>query len=210
MEVYHKIKNIYERDNKSKKIIEGKFTDETIKFLKDNKWEFTEKIDGTNIRIIWDGYRVYFAGRTEKAQIPAELGNRLFELFGGGKNEQIFEQKFGNIPITLYGEGYGKGIQSGGLYSDIQDFILFDVKINDNWQERENVEKIAEYFGIKTVPIVLTGTLEDGVKFVKNKPLSQITKKEYLMEGIVGRTTKELKDRSSNRIIVKIKVCDFE
>ena len=36
MEVYHKIKNIYERDNKSKKIIEGKFTDETIKFLKDN------------------------------------------------------------------------------------------------------------------------------------------------------------------------------
>lgn len=210
MEVYHKIKNIYERDNKSKKIIEGKFTDETIKFLKDNKWEFTEKIDGTNIRIIWDGYRVYFAGRTEKAQIPAELGNRLFELFGGGKNEQIFEQKFGNIPITLYGEGYGKGIQSGGLYSDIQDFILFDVKINDNWQERENVEKIAEYFGIKTVPIVLTGTLEDGVKFVKNKPLSQITKKEYLMEGIVGRTTKELKDRSSNRIIVKIKASDFE
>lgn len=210
MEVYHKIKNIYERDNKSKKIIEGKFTDETIKFLKDNKWEFTEKIDGTNIRIIWDGYRVYFAGRTEKAQIPAELGNRLFELFGGEKNEQIFEQKFGNTPITLYGEGYGKGIQSGGLYSDIQDFILFDVKINDNWQERENVEKIAEYFGINTVPIVLTGTLEDGVKFVKNKPLSQITKKEYLMEGIVGRTTKELKDRSSNRIIVKIKVCDFE
>ena len=210
MEVYHKIKNIYERDNNSKKIIEGKFTDETIEFLKDNKWEFTEKIDGTNIRIIWDGYKVYFAGRTEKAQIPSELGNRLFELFGGEKNEQIFEQKFGNTPITLYGEGYGKGIQSGGLYSDTQEFILFDVKINDNWQERENVEKIAEYFGIRTVPIVLTGTLEDGVKFIKNKPLSQIAKQEYLMEGIVGRTIKELKDRSSNRIIVKIKVNDFE
>ena len=209
MEVYHKIKNIYERDNNSKKIIEGKFTDETIEFLKDNKWEFTEKIDGTNIRIIWDGYKVYFAGRTEKAQIPAELGNRLFELFGGEKNEQIFEQKFGNTPITLYGEGYGKGIQSGGLYSETQEFILFDVKINDNWQERENVGKIAEYFGIKTVPVVLIGTLEEGVGFVKDKPLSQITEQNYIMEGIVGRPIKELKDRSSNRIIVKIKVNDF-
>ena len=85
MEIYHKIKNIYERNINTKKIIEGKFTDETIEYLKDNIWEFTEKIDGTNIRIIWDGYKVYFAGRTEKSQIPAELGNRLFELFGGEK-----------------------------------------------------------------------------------------------------------------------------
>lgn len=30
------------------------------------------------------------------------------------------------------------------------------------------------------------------------------------MEGIVGRPIKELKDRNSNRVIVKIKVCDFE
>lgn len=210
MEIYHKIKNIYERDINTKKIIEGKFTDETVEFLKNNIWEFTEKIDGTNIRIIWDGYKVYFAGRTEKALIPAELGNRLYELFGGEKNEQIFEQKFGNTPITLYGEGYGKGIQTGGLYSETQEFILFDVKINDNWQERKNVSQIAEYFGIKTVPVVARGTLEDGVKFVKEKPYSQITKQKYIMEGIVGRPIKELNDRSSNRVIVKIKVKDFE
>ena len=70
MDEYHKIKSIYERDHNTKKLIEGKFVDETIEFLKDNIWEFTEKIDGTNIRVIWDGHRVTFAGRTDKAQMP--------------------------------------------------------------------------------------------------------------------------------------------
>ena len=92
----------------------------------------------------------------------------------------------------------------------MQEFIVFDVKINDNWQERENVRVMAEYFGINAVPVVLKGTLEDGVNFIKEKPFSQITKLKYIMEGIVGRPIKELKDRNSNRVIVKIKVCDFE
>ena len=72
MKEYHKIKSLYERDHHTKKLIEGKYADETIEFLKDNKWEFTEKIDGTNIRILWDGHKVMFAGRTDNAQIPAE------------------------------------------------------------------------------------------------------------------------------------------
>lgn len=209
MEEYHKIKNIYTRDHNTKKIIEGEYTDEMLEFLKDNIWEFTEKIDGTNIRIIWDGYRVSVAGRTDKAQIPVELSNRLFELFRGEENEQLFEQKFGTTPIILFGEGYGKGIQTGGVYRDNQDFILFDVKINEHWQPRERVEEIANYFGIKVVPIVVTGTLNDGVEFIKTQPLSQVAQKDYIMEGIVGRTKLELKDRCSNRAIVKIKVKDF-
>ena len=195
MEEYHKIKSIYERDHITKKLIEGKFADETIEFLKDNIWEFTEKVDGTNIRIIWDGHKVNFAGRTDKAQMPVELSNRLFKLFGGEANEQLFEQKFGGTPVTLYGEGYGNGIQKGGLYSQTQEFILFDVKINGNWQPRESVEDIASYFGIKVVPILVTGTLEQGVDYVKTKPLSKIAEKDYIIEGIVGRTVKELKDR---------------
>lgn len=210
MEEYHKIKNIFERDNKTKKIIEGKYTEETLEFLKDNIWEFTEKIDGTNIRIIWDGHKVFFAGRTDKAQISVELSNKLFELFGGEANEQLFEQKFGTTLVILFGEGYGNGIQKGGLYSEKQEFILFDVKIYDNWQSRKTVEDIANYFGIKIVPILLTGTLNEGVEFIKTKPLSKVANKECVIEGIVGRTKIELQDRCSNRAIVKIKVHDFE
>ena len=210
MNEYHKIKNIYERDHNTKKLIEGKFTDETIEFLKDNIWQFTEKVDGTNIRIIWDGHKVSFAGRTDKAQMPAELSNLLFEWFGGEENEQLFEQKFGSTPVIFYGEGYGKGIQNGGFYYYKQDFILFDVKINDNWQPRESVEDIANFFQINVVPIVLEGTLNDAVEYIKKKPFSKIAQEVYVMEGVVGRPKIELNDRCSNRVIVKIKVNDFE
>ena len=208
METYHKIETLFERDPQTKKLIEGKFRDLTVAYLKDNLWDFTEKIDGTNIRIYWDGHKVSFAGRTDKAQIPAELVNRLFELFGGEVNEQLFEQKFGETPVMLVGEGYGAKIQNGGNYRSNQDFILFDVKIGDNWQPRISVVDIAGYFHIDVVPIVLTGTIQDAVNYVKTKPKSEIGTANS--EGLVGRPLVELQDRSGKRIITKIKVCDFE
>ena len=209
MKEYHKIETLYERDEKTKKLVEGKFRNATFEFLKDVKWQFTEKIDGTNIRILWDGHKVTFAGRTERAQIPAELTNRLFELFGGEVNEQMFEQKFGETPVMLVGEGYGAKIQGcGSLYRDNQDFILFDVMIADNWQPRENVEDIAQYFGLDIVPIVLEGTLQEAVDYVKTKPKSKIGTADS--EGVVGRPIQELRTRTGDRVIVKIKVHDFE
>lgn len=206
---YHKIETLFERDEKSKKLIEGKFRNPTIDFLKDNMWQFTEKIDGTNIRVLWDGHKVTFAGRTDNAQIPAELTNRLFELFGGETNEQLFEQKFGETEVMLCGEGYGKKIQGcGSLYRDNQDFILFDVMIAGNWQPRESVEDIARYFNIDTVATVLVGTIQEAVDYIKTKPKS--TRGTAPMEGVVGRPIVELQDRTGKRIIVKIKVRDFE
>nr|DAT04972.1 MAG TPA: RNA ligase [Caudoviricetes sp.] len=205
---YHKIETLFERDEKTKKLVEGKYRNEAIKYLKDNQWQFTEKIDGTNIRIYWDGHRVSFYGRTDKAQIPANLMNRLVELFGGETNEQLFEQKFGETEVILYGEGYGEKIQNGGLYRKGQDFILFDVMIADNYQSRESVEDIAKYFGIDIVPIILEGTLQEAVNYVKSKPKSSIGAANS--EGVVGRPVIELQDRCGKRIIVKIKVRDFE
>ena len=205
---YHKIKTLYERDLTTKKLNEEAFRSEELEFLKDNVWEFTEKIDGTNVRIHWDGHKVHFAGRTDNAQMPTELMTRLMELFGGEANEQIFEQKFGETEVILFGEGYGAKIQKGGAYLDHQDFILFDVMIAGNFQPRGSVEDIARAFGLQVVPIVLTGTLQEAVEFVKAKPKSTIGTAN--MEGVVGRPKVELRNRAGERIIVKIKVCDFE
>jgi len=204
---YHKIETIFERDEKTKKLIEGKFRNETVEYLKDNIWQFTEKIDGTNIRVYWDGHKVSFHGRTDKAQIPADLVNRLNELFGGDINEEIFEQKFGETEVMLVGEGYGEKIQKGGLYRKGQDFILFDVMIANNWQPRESIEDIAEIFNIDVVPIVLEGTIQEGIDFVKKKPKSVFGTADS--EGLVGRTKFELQTRTGNRVIAKIKVRDF-
>lgn len=208
MEEYHKIQTIFKRDEKTKKLIENEFTDKTVEFIKDLKWQFTEKIDGTNIRILWDGHKVTFGGRTDRAQIPVELTNRLIQLFGGEANEQLFEQKFGETEVMLVGEGYGNKIQNGGLYRKDQEFILFDVKIAGNWQPRESIEDIAKYFGIDAVPIMLEGTIQEGVDFVKTNPNSNFGTAKA--EGVVGRPYMEIQDRCGNRMIVKIKVRDFD
>lgn len=209
MKKYHKIETLYERDPKTKKLIVGKFNNPTVEFLKDNIWQFTEKIDGTNIRVYWDGHKVTFGGRTDEAQIPSHLVNKLNELFGGELNAQLFEQKFGETPVEFFGEGYGPKIQKGGSYRDDVDFILFDVLINDNYQPRESVEDIAQYFYINIVPILLEGTIEEGVKYVLTHRKSEVALNGAELEGLVGRPKIELKSRDGKRVIVKIKYKDF-
>lgn len=209
MKEYHKIETIFKRDMEgSKKLVEGKFRSKEIEYLKNNKWIFTEKIDGTNIRIHWDGHKVKFEGRTANSQIPSHLVNKLNELFGGNTNEEIFEEKFGETEVILFGEGYGTKIQNGGLYRQDVSFILFDVLINNVFLEKENCIEIAKSFNIEYVPIILEGTIEEAVNYVKSKPKSMIGQAN--MEGLVGRPEIELLDKQNNRIIVKIKVCDFE
>jgi hypothetical protein len=208
MKEYNKIDTLYIRDiDGSKKLIEGLFRSKAVEFCKDLTWQFTEKIDGTNIRVMWDGHKVTYGGRTERASIPAHLMNKLIELFGGEETEQLFEQVFGEKEVIFFGEGYGCKIQNGGLYRPDVSFILFDVMTNGNYQDREMVEQAAKQFGLEIVPIVLEGTLQEGVDYVKSKPMSTIGTAS--MEGLVGRPKVELQDRCGNRLIVKIKVRDF-
>ena len=210
MKEYNKIETIYERDiNGTKKLIEGKFRNETVEYLANNEWLFTEKIDGTNIRIYWDGHRITFGGRTDRANIPSHLVNKLNEIFLNNETEELFEQKFGEKEVILFGEGYGAKIQAvGGKYRSDVGFILFDVLVGDTYLNRESVEDIAKAFALETVPIVLRGTIKDGVDFVKSHPYSTIGEVE--MEGVVGRPKVELNDKLGHRLIVKIKYRDFE
>ena len=213
MNEYTKIETVYERDTEgTKKLIDGAFRNSTVQYLRNNIWEWTEKIDGTNIGVVWDGHRVSFQGRTEKAQIPAPLLNRLNEMFGGETNEELFEQMFGEKSVVLFGEGYGKKIQkNGALYNpDGVDFILFDVYFpgSDIYANRPAVEEIAECFGIRCVPFIMRGDIDDAVRFVKSRPLSTIGTAP--MEGLVGRPMVELRDQMGKRVIVKVKVRDFE
>lgn len=210
MKEYHKIETVFEREvNGTKKLIEGKFRNETVEFLKNNTWQFTEKIDGTNIRIHWDGHTISFGGRTDRAEIPKHLMDRLNEMFSNISTEELFEQMFGEKEVILFGEGYGTKIQKvGKLYRPDVSFILFDVMVNGMYLARNNVESIATSLGVEIVPIVLEGTISDAIEFVKNRPNSTIG--QAPMEGVVGRPKVEILDRCGNRLIVKVKVRDFE
>lgn len=209
MREYPKIETIFSRDTEgTKKLIFGTYRDETVKYLRFNDWQFTEKIDGTNISVEWDGHAVSFHGRTERAQIPKHLLEYLEKTFLTTEAEELFEQTYGDKNVILYGEGYGAKIQNGGNYRSDVSFILFDVLIGDNWQEREWVEKTAKMFGIDVVPVVFVGSLEEGIDYVMEHHPSTIG--TAMMEGVVGRPMVEMRDRLGKRIIVKIKWEDFK
>lgn len=208
MKPYHKIETVYKRDPETKfrTLLIGEYAIEAFELLSDCQWVFTEKIDGTNIRIHWNGGKVRFGGRTDNAQIPAFLIDVLMEMFPPEKMLSVFGDQ-GNL--TLYGEGYGAGIQKGGgsYISDGVSFILFDIAGGDIWFERPATEDFARELDVKYVPIVGTGTLQDALNMVQEGFHSDVGTR--LAEGLVMRPYVELRTRLGHRVITKLKHKDF-
>lgn len=206
---YNKIETVSKRSmDGNKKLLQWEFRNPTVEYLQNNIWQFTEKIDRTNIRVYWDGHEVTFGGSTNKAQIPSHLMNYLISVFKNDEAEQIFEEKFGETPVIIFGEGYGGEIQNGVGYRSDVSFIVFDVLIIDTYQPRSSVEDIARSFGVDVVPLIFEGTLDDGINFVKKHPDSTIGHAK--MEGLVARPKIEMRDRCGERVIVKNKWSDFK
>lgn len=211
MKEYHKITTLWARgDKKPHNMIIGEYAKPEFENLKDVDWLWTEKIDGTNIRVMWDGQRVLFGGKTDNAQIPVPLMYKLEELFMGQANEQKFEEIFGADPVCLYGEGYGNKIQAVGKEYDPDgtNFILFDVKVGDYWLERANVEDVASKLDLNIVDVTLIGTPADASAFVSKGFKSKIG--TATGEGLVGYPITGLLNRKGERIITKLKTKDFE
>src|SRR4051812_22080163 len=112
MSEYHKIETLYERDEATFKVKVGALKNPTYSMLK--TWHWTEKIDGTNIRCIWDHAtgKLTFGGKTDNAQIHADLIRYLYENIPLENVRAVFPE----VSAVLYGEGYGAGIQKGGEY----------------------------------------------------------------------------------------------
>ena len=207
MHKYHKIPTVWKRDpaTNHKTLIEGEWATPELAYLAHNEWVFTEKIDGTNIRVMWDGQAITFGGKTDRAQLPAKLVKRLNEMFL--PQTATFADKF-DCPVCLYGEGYGAGIQKGGGdYGATQEFALFDVKVADWWLQREDIDDVAGALSLYVVPVVGAGTLHDLVAKVSNGIPSLWG--PFSAEGIVARPAVELFARNGKRIITKLKCRDF-
>jgi ATP-dependent RNA circularization protein (DNA/RNA ligase family) len=211
MSEYHKIQTVFKRDmaSKYKNLLEGEFSLPEFRYLAENIWTFTEKVDGTNVRVTFnpDNRTVYFGGKTDAAMLPANLVDRLNHRF---QTTVAREKGFEVFPkgAILYGEGYGPKIQKGGeLYRSDQDFVLFDVRVGHWWLQREDVEKVANSLGLDVVPIVGEGTIYEAIRKVREGFNS--TWGEFKAEGLVLRPSTELRTRSGERIITKIKHRDF-
>jgi len=202
MKEYHKIQSVLKRDERSHKFIVGEFSLPEFEFLRNCEWEWSEKIDGTNIRIGWDGEKVSFGGRTDNAQIPTFLYAKLAEIFTAGRFA-------GQPPMTLYGEGFGARIQKGGgnYIPNGCDFALFDVLVDTWWLRREDVADVAAKLGIRTVPDLMRCSLLDAISHTRVGFVSSFG--GFQAEGLVGRPMVELFARNGDRIITKMKSKDF-
>ena len=209
MSEYHKIQSIFKRDmtSKRKTLIEGEWTLPEFEYLAGNAWTFTEKVDGTNIRVIFKDGGITFGGRTDDAQIPAQLVARLNERFLP-MLQGLLDTTFPDGQAVLYGEGYGAKIQKGGgNYRADQDFVLFDVRVGAWWLQRADVEDVAQKLSLDVVPVLGEGTLHDAVAWAKRGIRS--TWGDFEAEGIVVRPKTELNTRGGQRLIAKIKCRDF-
>lgn len=204
---YPKIQTLWMRDaNKNFAIRENDYTKE--EFASIDRWEVTEKIDGTNIRIFWDGEAVRFGGRTARSQIPTFLLDVLQKTFTADKLKSVFPD---TDNVILFGEGYGQKIQAvGKKYRKDNGFILFDVVVGEWWLKRESVVDIADKLGIQSVPVVGIMNTQEVIDYVKKRPNSTVSKDELIIEGIVARSHPLMLFRDRVPIMFKLKVSDYD
>ena len=150
--------------------------------------------------------------RTDEAQLPAALLIRLRDLFPPSKLLTAFPPEEGKpTRVCLYGEGYGRGIQSmGRLYRpDGADFALFDVLVGDWWLKWDAVTDVALKLGCTRVPdLGVFPSLLAVVSRVKAGIVSAIAH-GYQAEGVVVCPLVDLRTRAGERVMGKLKAKDF-
>lgn len=179
-----------------------------------SKWLVTEKVDGTNIRIDLRADEagndcVTFGGRTASAQIPADLINYLQRTFTVEKMAGLRKDE-DRVSITLFGEGYGPGIQKGGgMYRKDKAVILFDALIADRWWlEYDVVVEMGARLDVPVVPELGVWGLDEIRSSVPTlRSVVAIEAREA--EGVVCRPIETLYDKHGKRLTIKLKASDF-
>lgn len=183
-----------------------------------SEWDVTEKIDGTNIRVLMDeSGHVTFGGRTDRAQMPTDLFQYLLATFTPAKMQAAFTREGEPLPsVVLYGEGYGPGIQKGGgAYRKDKAFRLFDVLVGGRWWlDWTNTVDVANKLDILTAPYLGRWTLPKIIDEVCLGIPSVVAVQDggalaHQAEGVVARPIEPLFDKRGRRVILKLKTKDF-
>lgn len=217
MSTYHKINGVFKRETEGPnkgRFRMGDWAQEEFEILADVPWAWTEKVDGTNIRLMVHGNGYQIGGRTDRAQIPVSLIDGIRRDVDDHRVDAWRVQHgLQDVDVVLYGEGYGAGIQKGGGdYRDDQGFVLFDVKVGDTWLDRDKVNEVGADLGVETVQVVFWNwTLRDAVEqFVHGGPTFESAwPGKNNPEGLIGVPVGGLLNRRGERIITKLKFVDF-
>lgn len=204
---YPKIHSLWKRDEKG--IVQiGQYSEPEVEYLADKRWRWTEKVDGTNIRLHYDGRHVTIGGRTDRAQLPTDLIEALRPYADVDIWRYVFDADCDDV--TIYGEGYGAGIQKGGgNYRPDKGLIVFDVKVGPFWLHPSDVADVAFQFpDLDVVPEIGQFSVNAAWSMVATGDVNSYWP-DVTIEGLVGRPLVDLYNRRGERLTVKVKGKDF-
>lgn len=215
MESYGKIDTAYQRSAEDFKITRT-VTLGIPSTFKDTRWIWTEKVDGTNVRVTVTQDEVRFQGRTDNANFSA----RNIAALGA-----MFEPKIPAIRkafpsgVTFYGELFGPKIQKGGgNYGEEQSFVGFDLYRHPMRADGREIPGIFYSFDamaavmltleIPTVPVISYGSIADARDYLERGSLRSAWG-DFQPEGLVLRLPIEITDSSGRRGMTKLKFKDL-
>lgn len=169
-------------------------------------WIVSEKLDGTNTRLIWDGYKLQVKGRTEQSEVISAQKELLATLSDNGNF--LFDETFGEKEVIIYGETFGKKIQNNPYHIE-PTFRVFDINIGGVWLEYHNVEAISKSLGLEMVPHSVIKGWNAVVEAFTDVYFDKLEAGEYF-EGLVAIPAHMPLTRKGERVITKLKVRDFE
>ena len=209
--------------------IPGNYSTREFEALKSIPWKWTEKVDGTNIRVSFDNdHRILIGGKSDAAVIQPGLAQGICKSLGAYDGVFFDRERLSSFSesltqIVIYGEGFGPGIQKAGVdYGEEKQFIAYDIFIKTTedphvgyWMPRDISHTILTAAEIPVVPNVfeyptkLTTLLNmfaymmDCVEADEDSSeIKHATKK--FKEGYVGMPCVDLFNARGGRIIVKL------
>lgn len=228
---YPKIETLYTRDPMTHRVTSEIRVPE---FTIPQTWHVTEKIDGTNVRIMLKhtpegGSVVTYGGRTNAASLQVSLITWLLEHLPADRVRAAFDL---DTTAMIFGEGYGERIQAGGgdyrpgVAVRIFDVVVFGAEDAERhhhpkawWLNWAAIEDVAKKLGVETVPVLGRAlTLEQAAGLVRDAKeaapsavsIMETTRTVRPMEGIVARTEPILFTRTGGRLAFKLKHKDYQ
>jgi hypothetical protein len=180
------------------------------------------------VRVIVTRAGIEVRGRTDKAQLPPGLEaavrariphhQELLDYFTEYRGKELPEE----WSVTFYGEGYGAGIQRGGIYRPDKAWRCFDLLLGESWwTDDDEMRRVCGELNIPTVAHLqnlegweipedrgdleyLMGGGDSVVAFAENHgTLTQA-------EGIVAKPHHVLLDKHGQRVMWKLTFREFD
>lgn len=216
---YPKTENLYARDPDTMRLITRHRSEEPSLIA---RWFVTEKIDGTNMRLLYDPStgEVEVRGRSDRANIARDLEATMLEMCPVDALERVFGEFVGSRDgtVTIFGEGYGAGIQGGGDYSPTKTFAAFDIMYHwpdgkDSWCNPSTSWELFAQLGVSTVPTIPPSGTGVGLDNLRSHVHELMNSGSRIgggaSEGVVARTDPYLFGQNGSRVMFKLKCADL-